>query len=54
MMNVDSAEWLMLMSEGRHKILEKVYNVKLVESRMVCDVGLCAAECFRIYLTESL
>ena len=32
MMNVDSAGWLMMMSEGRDKILEKEYNVKLVQS----------------------
>jgi len=53
MMNVDSAGWLM-MSEGGEKILEEVYNVKLVESRMVCVAGLCPEECSRIYLTESL
>jgi hypothetical protein len=49
-----SAGWLMMMSEGRDKILEEVYNVKLVESRMVCVAGLCLEECSRIYLTESL
>jgi hypothetical protein len=53
MMNVDSAGWLMMMSEGRDKILEKVY-VKLVESRMVSVAGLCPEECSRRYLTESL
>ena len=53
MMNVDSAGWLMMMSEGRNKILEKVYSVNLVESRMVCVTGLCPEECSIIYLTES-
>jgi hypothetical protein len=53
MMNVDSAGWLLMMSEGRDKILEKVYNVKLVECRMVYVAGLCPEECSRIYLTES-
>jgi hypothetical protein len=32
MMYVDFAGWLMMMSEGRDKILEKVCNVILVES----------------------
>lgn len=53
MMDVDSAGWLMMMTEERDKILEKVYDVKLVESRMVCVAGLCPEECSRIYLTES-
>jgi hypothetical protein len=53
MMNVDSAGWLVMMSEGRDKILEKVYNVKLVESRMVSVVGLCPEDCSRIYHTEN-
>lgn len=39
MLNVDSPGWLMMMPEGWDKILEKVYNVKLVESRIVCVVA---------------
>jgi hypothetical protein len=44
---VDNDAW------GKNKILEKVYNVKLVESSMVCVAGLCPEECSKIYLTES-
>lgn len=51
-MNVDSAGWLVMMAEGRDKILDNVCNVKLVESWIVCVVGLCPEDCSRMYHTE--